>query len=112
MTDPLPAGRAIHTPVSTPDQVAGETKRKRRNRPRTRNATILRRINALSRERQEAWAGEHHLSLEEFRRAVETGQRDLTRVLTSKLDRSFDDVRRTDRPQGEDYRGKTSGVRG
>ena len=92
MRTPDPAGRAIRT--STPDQVAGEVKRKRRNRKRTHRATIQRQINAKARERQGAWA--------------ETGQRDLTETLTRKLDRDFSELRQTDPPQGDPFKGRTA----
>ena len=51
------------------------------------------RINALAEERQEAWATEHDLDPDEYQRVVETGQRDLTQVLTSRLDHSFAEMR-------------------
>lgn len=110
MTGSQPAGRAIQD-SGAPIERSAPKPRKRGGR-RGRRSQLLGRLNALSRERQEAWAEEHHLSLEEFRRAVESGQRDLTRALTSKLDSGFDELRRTDPVRGEDYRGKTSGVRG
>lgn len=66
--------------------------RKRGGR-RGQNVQIIGRINARARVRQEAWAAEHDLSLEEFKEVVRTGQRDLTRAMTSKLDRDFDELR-------------------
>lgn len=93
VADCVPAGRAIQTPVSTPDQVAGETK-KRKRRKRTRNASVIRRINAIARERQEAWADDHTPTEEERRRIVELGQRDFTRALTSRLVEGFEALRR------------------
>lgn len=92
MSGPNPAGRAIRT--STPDKVAGEVKRKRRNRKRTQRATLQRKIHARAVERQEAWS--------------ETGLADLTDTLTRKLNRDFSDLRKTDPPEGDEFRGRTA----
>lgn len=65
--------------ASTPDQVAGEAK-KRRGRKRTVGATRVRQINAKARERQEAWA--------------EGGKPNLTARLTGDLGVLFRDLRK------------------
>ena len=93
MAELLPAGRAIED-SGAPTERSAPKPRKRGGR-RGRRAQLVGRINAQSRERQEAWAAEHQLSLEEFKEVVRTGQRDLTRAMTSKLDRDFDELRRS-----------------
>jgi hypothetical protein len=69
---PVPDGAALDT-----REVAGKGKRKRRKR--TTQATTLRSIHAVARERQAAWAA--------------SGQRTLTDQLTQELEQLYGDLR-------------------
>ena len=84
--------------ASTPEQVAGEAKRKRRNRKRTFHATTVRRIQAKARERQNVWT-------------AGGDQPNRTTTLTRELDELFDE--RRDEQKGtlrDPFMGRTSGA--
>lgn len=95
------SSRAIQDRSAAPNaSQAPKRKARRGGKRRGRNATILRRIDARARERQQAWA--------------ETGHPDLTDALTRKLGRDFSDLRTADRddyahgtPEGDSFAGKT-----
>lgn len=94
-------GAAPSSTASTPDKVAGEAKR-RRNRPRTKSATTLRRIQAKARERQAAYAEGGHPNETARLGADLNGREHVMRP-----EGLFAEGRYESRGAGESYRGTT-----